>query len=138
LYSPTPDGEPGNDDLGAMSSWYVWAAIGMYPETPGTADLVLASPLFSRVTIALANGRSIDITAPGASAANRYVRSLRVAGLDAPAACGTREYECPWLPASVLTSGAKLNFTMAADPNHSWGIAPAAAPPSITKIADHR
>ena len=34
LYGPTPDGEPGNDDLGAMSSWYVWAAMGLYPETP--------------------------------------------------------------------------------------------------------
>jgi putative alpha-1,2-mannosidase len=29
LFSPTPDGEPGNDDLGAMSAWYVWAAMGL-------------------------------------------------------------------------------------------------------------
>ena len=28
----------GNDDLGAMSAWYVWSALGMYPMTPGTAD----------------------------------------------------------------------------------------------------
>ena len=44
LYGPTPDGEPGNDDLGAMSSWYVWAAMGLYPETPGRGELVLAQP----------------------------------------------------------------------------------------------
>ena len=44
LYAPTPNGEPGNDDLGAMSSWYVWAAIGMYPETPGSGDLVAREP----------------------------------------------------------------------------------------------
>ena len=68
LYSPTPDGEPGNDDLGAMSSWYVWAALGMYPETPGSADLVLASPLFPHVTITLATGRRLEIDAPGAFA----------------------------------------------------------------------
>jgi hypothetical protein len=48
-----PDDEPGNDDLGAMSSWYVWAAIGLYPVTPGTADLALASPLFPTVVLAL-------------------------------------------------------------------------------------
>ncbi len=29
----TPGGEPGNDDLGAMSSWYVWATLGVYPQT---------------------------------------------------------------------------------------------------------
>jgi putative alpha-1,2-mannosidase len=37
LFSPTPDGEPGNDDLGAMSSWYVLAALGLYPSVPGTS-----------------------------------------------------------------------------------------------------
>jgi len=135
LYAPTPNGEPGNDDVGAMSSWYVWAAIGLYPETPGTANLVLASPLFSHVRITLANGRNIDITAPGASDANRYVQSLQVSGLDAPTACGRTAYVCPWLPAAVLTSGAQLHFSLGADPNEAWGIAPAAAPPSITEIA---
>ena len=37
LYPLTPAGEPGEDDLGALSSWYVWAALGLYPETPGAA-----------------------------------------------------------------------------------------------------
>ena len=34
LWSDSPDGIPGNDDLGEMSAWYVWAAMGMYPEVP--------------------------------------------------------------------------------------------------------
>ena len=46
LWHDTPGGIPGNDDLGEMSSWYVWAALGMYPEIPGRAELVLASPFF--------------------------------------------------------------------------------------------
>jgi predicted alpha-1,2-mannosidase len=134
LYAPTPNGEPGNDDLGALSSWYVWATIGMYPETPGTADLALASPLFPRVTITLGNGRRIEIDAPAASAANRYVQSLQVSGVRAPKACGTstNTYTCPWLPASVITSGAELHFTLGANPSATWGAAPDAAPPSIT------
>ena len=41
LFSPTPDGEPGNDDLGAMSAWYVWAAMGLYPSVPGTSVLTV-------------------------------------------------------------------------------------------------
>ncbi len=47
LYPLAPAGEPGEDDLGAISSWYVWAALGLYPETPGRPTWswpVLCSP----------------------------------------------------------------------------------------------
>ncbi len=67
LYGPTPNGEPGNDDLGAMSSWYVWAALGLYPETPGRGELVLGSPLFPHITMTLGSGHAIVIDAPGAT-----------------------------------------------------------------------
>lgn len=30
-YDDTPDGLPGNDDGGAMSSWLIWAMLGRYP-----------------------------------------------------------------------------------------------------------
>ena len=43
LWSNTPGGIPGNDDLGAMSSWYVFSALGMYPQVPGRAELVLSA-----------------------------------------------------------------------------------------------
>ena len=46
-YADAPVDEPGNDDLGALASWYVWAALGLFPVTPGEANLALASPLFS-------------------------------------------------------------------------------------------
>jgi predicted alpha-1,2-mannosidase len=136
LYSATPNGEPGNDDLGAMSSWYVWAAIGMYPETPGSADLVLASPLFPSITISLSSGKQITISAPAATVTDRYVQTVRVAGVDAPAACaapGSDSYGCPWLPGAVVQTGARVEFGLAGTPNRAWGSAPAAAPPSITK-----
>ena len=106
LYAPAPNGEPGNDDLGAMSSWYVWAAIGMYPETPGRADLVLASPLFSQVTVRLAGGRSIVIDAPRASTTNRYVEQLDVDGMQRPRQCvNATHYVCPWLPPRSWRAG---------------------------------
>ena len=133
LYAPTPNGEPGNDDLGAMSSWYVWAAIGLYPETPGRADLVLASPLFNEVTVQLGSGKKITISAPGASTTHPYVQQLQVAGMTTPPACaGVANYDCAWLPAAVLTTGAQLHFTLAATPDKQWATAPAAAPPSMT------
>ena len=51
LYTDAPDGEPGNDDLGAMSSWAVWAMLGLYPETPGSSVLVTTSPAFTSASI---------------------------------------------------------------------------------------
>ncbi len=38
-YSSKIDGLPGNDDLGTMGAWYVFACIGLYPEIPGVGDL---------------------------------------------------------------------------------------------------
>jgi len=40
LFTPTPGGLPGNDDAGALSAWYVFAALGRYPLYPGSARLV--------------------------------------------------------------------------------------------------
>ena len=80
LFTPGPGGLPGNDDLGETSSWYVFAALGMYPETPGTANMTLASPLFPRIAINRSSGQVIQINAPGASTLTYYVQSLMVNG----------------------------------------------------------
>lgn len=62
LFSDRPDGLVGNDDLGAMSSWAVWASLGLYPEVPGTAQLVRTAPLFPTATIHRDNGTSLTVT----------------------------------------------------------------------------
>ncbi len=43
LYSNNPIAYPGNDDLGEMSSWYIFSALGMFPELPGSDILVIGS-----------------------------------------------------------------------------------------------
>jgi predicted alpha-1,2-mannosidase len=121
LFSPTPDGEPGNDDLGAQSSWYVWAALGMYPATPGTADLALHSPLFPRAVIDLPGTGDLDIRAPEASDATPYVHRLTLDG---------RPWPRTFLPASVLAHGARLDFTLSGTPDTHWAASPSAASPS--------
>lgn len=59
LYSDLPDGLSGNEDCGQMSAWYVWSAMGMYPVTPGSDQVIVGTPLFDRVKVAPAhlNGR---------------------------------------------------------------------------------
>ncbi|HEY8583081.1 MAG TPA: GH92 family glycosyl hydrolase, partial [Capillimicrobium sp.] len=56
LYEPTPGGYPGNDDLGSMSAWWVFGALGLHPTVPGTDVLTLGSPLFERARVELAGG----------------------------------------------------------------------------------
>jgi len=139
LYSDTPADEPGNDDLGALSSWYVWAAMGMYPVTPGTADLALASPLFPEVVVALPDGHRIVVHAPGASASRPFVHSLDVAGVAPPApapSCdltpsGGAGWDRPWLPSSIITTGGVLTYGLSSVPDPAWGSGPGSSPPSF-------
>jgi predicted alpha-1,2-mannosidase len=122
LWSASPGGIPGQDDLGAMSAWYVFSAIGMHPLTPGRAEMLLSAPLFPQVTVHRGNGRTITVTAPGASANTRYVQSLQVNG------AGSNR---SWLPESFVTNGGSLAFALGTTPNTSWGAAAADAPPSF-------
>ncbi|MFE1862691.1 GH92 family glycosyl hydrolase [Streptomyces anandii] len=122
LWSTQPGGIPGNDDLGAMSAWYVFSALGMYPQVPSRGELVLASPLFERVEIHRPGGRDISVRARGAAADAPYVRSLKVNG---------RTSERPWLPASFVRDGGRLDYTLSGTADRTWGTAPSAAPPSF-------
>jgi putative alpha-1,2-mannosidase len=79
LWNTTPGGIPGNDDLGEMSSWYVWSALGMYSEIPGRAELLLSSPLFERAVIPRATG-DIVIEAQRSSPTALYVGSVTLKG----------------------------------------------------------
>ena len=124
LFGPTPDGEPGNDDLGALSSWYVWAALGLYPSTPGTPILTVNTPLFDRVVIALPDGKFIRISAPGASGPHHlnYISGLSIDG---------QPTDHTWLPESIIRTGGEIKFSLAAYPNKVWGTAESSAPPSF-------
>ncbi len=122
LWRAAPDGIPGNDDLGAMSAWYVWAAVGMYPGIPGRAELLLGSPLFPQVRIARAAGVTIAIDAPQAGAGSPFVTALRVNG---------RPWTKPWLPESFISRGGRLEYALSPASDGHWGRAPADAPPSF-------
>ncbi|MBV1948054.1 GH92 family glycosyl hydrolase [Streptomyces sp. BV129] len=112
LWSTGAGGIPGNDDLGAMSAWYVFSAMGMYPQVPSRSELVLASPLFERVEIKRPHGNDISIRAEGAAADAPYVQSLKVDG---------RSSDRAWLPASFVRDGGRLDYRLGTTPNRAWG-----------------
>ncbi|MEZ0091936.1 lectin [Streptacidiphilus sp. EB129] len=121
LFFNAPTGEFGNDDLGEMSSSYVWGELGMYPETPGTDTLALASPVFPTTLVHLASGRTLTIDAPAAATGNPYVQSLSLNG---------KSWNQPWVSFGSLAGGGTLDYTLGSTPNTSWGTASSAAPPS--------
>ncbi|WP_328459051.1 GH92 family glycosyl hydrolase [Amycolatopsis sp. NBC_00438] len=118
LYNPNPEGLIGNDDLGQMSAWYVWSALGIYPEIPGRAETLLVTPRFEHTVLTTGAGKKITINAPGTG---DYVGSLKVNGGAAAKA---------WLPESLISSGGTLDYTRSATAT-SWGSAAADAPPSF-------
>jgi predicted alpha-1,2-mannosidase len=56
LYKNTESGLPGNDDLGAMGAWYVFASVGLYPMVPGVGGFSVSIPRFSNIKITLPQG----------------------------------------------------------------------------------
>ena len=60
-YSDRPDGLPGNDDSGAMSSWLAFHMMGLYPNA-GQDYYLLNIPLLNSYTLSLPNGHSLRVT----------------------------------------------------------------------------
>ena len=117
LYSTTPSGIPGNDDLGEMSSWYVMSALGIYPVMAGAPSYELTSPLFPHAVVSVdrpgKRPAEITINAPATSAANRYIQAVRVNG---------RTLNTPEVSDAALASGATLDFDLASSPT-TWATA---------------
>ncbi len=101
-YKDEPGGLPGNDDLGAMSSWYVFSALGFYPACPGRPFYTIGAPLFRRVVVHLAGGKALVISREGRG---RYVQRVLLNG-------------GPWRSMEVsheaLMGGGRLDFRMGA------------------------
>jgi predicted alpha-1,2-mannosidase len=123
LYFNAPVGSFGNDDLGAMSSWYVWSELGMYPETPGTDTLALGSPVFPKAQVTFGNGKTLAINAPQAAPNAPYVQSLDVKG---------KEWNQSWLTFDQFKNAGTMDWTLGAKPDKSWASTPDSVPPSDT------
>ncbi|MFJ9541103.1 lectin [Streptomyces sp. NPDC101225] len=122
IWANTPGGlADGNDDLGAMSAWYVWSALGMFPETPGTSDLALGSPLFTQAVVTLPSGGTLTINGNGAADNAPYVQSATWNGT---------AWNNAYAPTTAITAGGTLGYTLGTSANTSWAAGASAAPPS--------
>ena len=80
LYTNNPAGICGNDDMGQMSAWYVFSALGFYPVNPVGGIYEFGTPLVAEATIDVGNGKTFRIVADGLSDDARYIKSARLNG----------------------------------------------------------
>ncbi|MER6028810.1 lectin [Streptomyces sp. NPDC001851] len=128
IWTAGPAGLAGNDDLGEMSSWYVWSALGMYPETPGTADLALGSPLFPQAVITLPSGHTLTVNGDGAADDAPYVQSATWNGT---------AWNAAHAPDGALSGGGTLTYVLGTSPDTSWASDASAAPRSYPGAATY-
>jgi len=73
-------GYPGNEDSGAMGSWYVFASMGLFPNA-GQDIYYLFGPAFPKMTLTTEAGKKITVVAKNCSAENRYIQSAKINGV---------------------------------------------------------
>lgn len=112
MYRAEPDGLVGNEDCGQMSAWYLMSAFGLYAVDPVSGNYVFGSPLFDRVRLRVAAGRTLIIEARNNAPDHPYIQSVRWNG---------EGYSKVWISHAQLRQGGRLVFTMGAKPNPAFG-----------------
>ncbi|OLR93872.1 glycoside hydrolase [Actinokineospora bangkokensis] len=116
-----PGGLPGNDDSGGLSSWYVWASLGLFP-IAGQGLFLVNAPAFEQATIHLAEGdftietsghRQAPISSDGFDRppAPQYVQSARLNG---------KPLDVAHLSAATVHAGGRLHLELGPEPSE-WG-----------------
>ncbi len=107
-----PGGLPGNDDSGGLSSWYVWASLGLFPVAGQNLFLVNA-PSWSSARMAVARG-TLEIDTIGfreSSPTPQYVQSASLDGVP---------LHRSWLSGTELHRGGRLVIALGDEPS-DWG-----------------
>lgn len=103
FYRPEPDGLCGNDDCGQMSAWYVFAALGLYPLDPVSAEYLVAAPQLPRLELQLPGGRTLRMEAKGVERGLKHVKGVRWNG---------RKLRGNFITHAELAAGGLLEFEM--------------------------
>jgi len=123
-YADRPDGLAGNDDVGQMSAWYVFTALGFYPVAPGSGEYILGRPFLPKTAMRLPNGKAFTIVADGLDDRHTYVGNVSLNG---------KPLQRTFLRHDEILAGGELRFTMQAEPNKDWPGQGAQAPYSMSR-----
>jgi len=121
FYSSKPDGLCGNEDVGQMSAWYVFTAMGFYPVNPANGAYVFGTPLLNDATITLAGNKKFSIKVIGNSAENKYIQKIVLNG---------KPYTKSYILHKAIAAGGNIQIYMGNKPSETWGIKPEDRPVS--------
>ena len=107
LYSNKPDGLCGNEDMGQMSAWYVFSALGFYPVNPADGRYVFGTPQFSEIAVSLPNKKTFKVKATNLSDKNSYIKEVMLNG---------KVCEKGYITHQQLLEGGTLEFLMSDKP----------------------
>jgi predicted alpha-1,2-mannosidase len=127
FYRTGPGGLCGNEDMGSLSSWYVFSAMGFYPVCPGQTVYVIGTPVLEEAVISLEKpyaGKTFTVRAPNVSSENKYIRTALLNG---------KPLTRTWISHEEITRGGTLEFEMDSKPNKKWGSGEKDVPPSLTR-----
>ncbi|MES2428855.1 MAG: GH92 family glycosyl hydrolase [Bacteroidota bacterium] len=120
-YTDNLFGIPGDEDGGGMTAFVAFSMMGFFPVTAGIPVYNVGSPVFTKVTIDLPNGKVFTINAENSSHDNKYIQSATLNGA---------VLNKPWFTHADLINGATINLKMGDRPNRDWGSDAKATPPS--------
>jgi predicted alpha-1,2-mannosidase len=123
-YAPRADGLAGNDDLGQMSAWFVFTALGFYPVAPASNEYVIGRPFVDRAVLNLPNGKRFSVVAEHLDAAHPYIGQVTLNG---------RPLEHSAIRHQDIMAGGELRFTMQAAPNRQWATRSSERPYSMSR-----
>lgn len=127
FYNDTPNGLINNEDLGQMSAWYIFSALGFYPVNPCSSTYIIGSPKVKNATLELENGHEFTVKTKNNAEKNIYIQGLTLNGKDLG-----RNY----ITHNEIMQGGELIFSMGNSPNKSFGINPEGFPKSKVIIPD--
>lgn len=107
MYRNDIRGLGGNDDCGQMSAWYIFTSLGFYPVCPGTDQYVLGAPYLPYLKLTLPNGNTFEVKAKGVSDKKRYVRSVKLNGV---------QLDRLYITHAEILAGGTLEFEMTSQP----------------------
>jgi predicted alpha-1,2-mannosidase len=125
-YTESPDGVPGNDDAGAMSSWGVMGMMGIYSIDPASLAYELVSPLFPRIVVHLHApypGKTFVIQTSANPETTPYIQQVQ---------WNSHPYRRNWIAFQDIRRGGTLHFQLGDSPNESWGASVEDAPLSLS------
>ncbi|RZL46479.1 MAG: glycoside hydrolase family 92 protein, partial [Pedobacter sp.] len=112
-YKNSVEGLVGNEDVGQMSAWYVLAASGVHPITPGDTRYEITSPVFNKVVLNADRANSFSIETANNSEQNVYIQKATLNG---------KAYNKCWIDHKEIAKGGVLKLEMGAQPNKNWGL----------------